>query len=138
MLRTLDTPVGQSGGAQQLAKDPKRPRSIFVTVYNLDTVNAHCAFFGRSRRELQQPGPVGQQPGFALPVSQAVVPAAGNGINFEPGAGVISEAIGSAGAAVVVAISSFVLQGWEGELWACADTTNKILVDIMDGASKEF
>lgn len=133
--RTLDTASGINGGAVKLCADPKRARDIFVTVTNLDIVNAHAAFFGRSRRELVDAGPVGTQSGFALPVPAAVVPAAGNGIAFAPGQGVISEA-GVQGPAVV-AISSYNFQGWQGEMWACADVTGKVLIDVFDGASKE-
>ena len=134
MQRTLEITTGVNGGAVKLANDPKRPRNIHVTVMNLDTTTAHCAFFGRSRRELGQ-GATGLQMGFALPVPPAAAPAAGNGIQFAPGQGVFSET--PTGGPAIVAVSSFVLQEWSGELWACADANNKIVVDVFDSSSIE-
>jgi hypothetical protein len=132
--RTLDIATGQFGGVQQLCRTSRQPRSIHVTVYNLDTTAAHAAFFGRSRRELGQ-GPSNIQLGFCVGVSPAVAPAAGNGVNFDAGAGVIVET-GIQGPALV-AFTSMVFQGWAGELWAVADATGKVIVDVFDSAVTE-
>jgi hypothetical protein len=133
-FKTLDVASGSGGGAQQLARVAKYPRCIHVTVYNLDVANPHCAFFGRSRRELVL-GPTGIPGGFALPVPAAVAPAAGNGIQYAPGEGFFSAA-GAGGVAAIFA-SSFVLQGWAGELWAAADASNKVQIEVIDAAATE-
>jgi hypothetical protein len=117
--RTLDIASGANGGAIKLANDPGRARNIHITVLN-PTANAHAAFFGRSRRELTTPGPVGIA-GFALPV-----PSNASTV-FAPGQGVVGG----------VSYISFLLQGWTGELWAAADVTALIQVDIFEGSTPE-
>jgi hypothetical protein len=114
MNRSLDIASGQNGGAQQLAKDPGRARNINVTVLN-PTAAVHAAFFGRNRRELTSP-PVAGIGGFAV----VAVPNT-----------VVNQTIGG------VAYTSFVIQGWSGELWVAADAPNVISVEVMDSASAE-
>jgi hypothetical protein len=112
--RTLDTASGVSGGAIRLADDPGRARNIHVTVLN-PTAVTHGAFFGRSRRELTTNGLIGIA-GFAvIAVANTVVTSTLAG----------------------VAYTSFILQGWAGELWAAADVSNVVQVDVFDGGAIE-
>lgn len=114
MNRPLDIAAGQNGGAQQLAKDPGRARNINVTVLN-PTAATHAAFFARSRRELDIP-PVFGIAGFAI----VAVPNT-----------VVNSTVGT------VAYTSFVIQGWVGELWGAADAPSVVSVDVYDSASIE-
>jgi hypothetical protein len=36
-----------------------------------------------------------------------------------------------------VSIQAMVLEGWAGELWACADVPNQVMVDVFDAAVPE-
>lgn len=112
--RTLAAAGGASGGAVLLLQDPKRSRNIHVAVLNSSTAT-HAAFFGRSRRELQTPGPTGIAgfPVIAVPNTVA------------------NQTIGG------VAYSVFILQGWTGELWAAADADGVVQVDVFEGAGVE-
>jgi hypothetical protein len=112
--RTLDVAAGQNGGAIQLLQDPKRARNVHVTISNA-TAAVHAVFFGRSRRELQSPPPNGIAgfPVIAVPNT------------------VVNQTIGG------VAYSTYILQGWTGELWAASDATGVVQIDIMEGASVE-
>lgn len=127
--RTLDTAGGANGGAIILAPDPKRARNIHITILNQDGGAApgstHAVFFGRSRRELQTPGPFGIA-GFCIPVQGAVaghVSAVGTDVVVMQG--------------VNTAVTSFLLQGWTGELWAAADVSGKVLVDVFEASQPE-
>jgi hypothetical protein len=112
--RTLDVASGLNGGAIQLLQDPGRARNINVTVLN-PTNATHAAFFGRSRRELAETPPVGIA-GFAIvAVANTVATATIGG----------------------VAYTSFILQGWTGELWAAADATGVVQVDVFEGSGTE-
>jgi uncharacterized membrane protein len=126
--RMLDTASGANGGAIKLLDDPGRARNIHVTVLNQDSAAApggnHAAFFARSRRELTTAGPFGI-PGFCIPVPTSA------STTTAPGQAVV--VMGGVNTSVV----SFLLQGWTGELWAAADATLKILVDVMEGAAPE-
>jgi len=133
-FKTLDIATGKDGGSANICKASKYPRTILVSVINLDTANPHCAFLGRSRRELV-PGPTGIPGGFAIPVSPAAAPAAGNGVQYSPGAGFFSAA--GAGGVATIAVASLVLEGWTGELWASADATGKVQIEVLDAAASE-
>lgn len=115
MIRTLDTIGGPQGGPVKLAGDPGKARNIHVTVLNT-TAAVHGAWFGRSQRELSQPTPtqIGQM-GFAV----IAVPNT-----------VVNSTVGG------VAYTTYLLQGWIGELWAVADAAG-IAVDVMDSGSPE-
>lgn len=116
MIRTLDIPHGNMGGAVKLANDPGRARNIHISVIN-STAVTHAAFFGRSRRELEIPSPTGiGQPGFpVIAVPNTVANQTVNNVSY----------------------GDYVIQGWVGELWAVADTGGILMVDIMDGAEVE-
>jgi hypothetical protein len=113
-LKPLDIPGGQTQ-AVKIANDPGKARNIHVTVLN-PTAATHAAFFGRSMREVSGPPPTLGQAGFA------VVAVANN---------VVTSTIGG------VAYTSFILQGWVGELWAVADAANVISVDVLDSGWPE-
>lgn len=112
--RSLDIASGQNGGAIKLLDDPKRARNIHVTVLNA-TNATHAAFFGHSRRELATPGPIGI-PGFAITAAPNTV---------------ANQTIGN------VSYTSFLLQGWTGELWAAADAASVVQVDVFEGGGPE-
>lgn len=112
--RTLDIAAGVSGGVIQLLEDPKRARNIHVTVLN-PTAVTHAAFFANSRRELQENATFGIN-GFAI----VAVPNT-----------VANATVGT------IAYSSFILQGWVGDLWAASDVAGLIQVDVYEGAGPE-
>lgn len=113
-FRPLSTAAGNGGGAVKLAADPRRARNIHVTVLN-PTAATHAAFFGRSLRELSD-----QTIGIA---GFAVVAVANN---------VVTSTVGT------IAYTSFILQGWVGELWAAADIADGIIsVEAYDAGSPE-
>jgi hypothetical protein len=120
----LDTAQGASGGAVQLCKASKFPRTIQVTAMHTDTANAHAAFFAQSRRMLQQGATFGF-PGIAVVIPSAT-PAAQNPypVVTDPGGRATS-------------FQTIAFQGWTGELWACADATGKVQVEVLDAAVAE-
>jgi NADPH:quinone reductase-like Zn-dependent oxidoreductase len=123
-LRMLDTAAGIGGGVVQLCKASKFPRTIQVTASHQDTTNAHAAFFAQSRRMLQQPSTFGF-PGIAV-----VIPSATPGAsNPYP---VVNDPAGKA-----TSFETMSFQGWTGELWACADVTGKVQVEVLDAAIAE-
>jgi hypothetical protein len=113
-FRTLDVASGANGGAIKLLDDPKRARNIHVTVTN-PTALTHAVFFANSRRELTD-DPINGISGFAI------IAIANN---------VITSTLGS------VAFTSFILQGWVGELWAAADVANVCGVNVFEGAGPD-
>lgn len=112
--RSLDVASGPNGGAICLLQDPKRARNIHVAILN-GTAAAHAVFFGRSRRELVVPGPVGIA-GFAI----VAVPNT-----------VVNQTIGT------VAYTNYILQGWTGELWAASDATGVLQIDVFEAGGIE-
>lgn len=112
--RSIDAASGISGGAICLATDPGRPRNIHVTILN-NTASPHVAFFGRSRRELATPGPIGIA-GLAIVAAPTTV---------------VNQTVNG------VAYSSAVLFGWVGELWCAADSPNTLQVDVFESGSVE-
>jgi hypothetical protein len=122
-LRMLDVPSGPNGGAVQLSPDPGRARNIHVTLFNIDTAAAHAAFFGRSRRELVTSGATGLPSGFCIPV-----PPAAAATPYAPGQANLT----TLGPQPNTAVVSFLLQGWCGPLWAAAEKTGLLYVDVFD------
>lgn len=115
MMRTLGAIGGTGGGPVKLASDIGRARGIHVSVLN-PTAATHAAFFARSRRELV-PAPTGVgQSGLAI----VAVPNT-----------VANATVGG------VAYTTFVFQGYVGELWAVADVEAVIAVDVLDSGSIE-
>lgn len=114
--RFLDVPQGQGGGPVQLAKAAKYPRSLLVTVSSIDAAVNHAAFLARTRRELQN-APTFGQTGFVVVV--------------------LNTAAATALVVGGVSYATLVIEGWAGELWACADATGKVQIDVMDSASTE-
>jgi hypothetical protein len=113
--RTLDVAGGVGGGAICLLQDPKRARNIHVTVANASAAT-HAAFFARSRRELVENPPIGIAGIAVVAVANTVATATING----------------------VAYTTFILQGWTGDLWAASDATGGVVqVDVMEGAASE-
>jgi hypothetical protein len=127
-LRFLDVASGPNGGAIQLSPDPGRARNIHVTLFNIDTAVPHAAFFGRSRRELVTAGATGLPSGFCIPV-----PPAAAATPYAPGQANLT----TLGPQPNTAVLSFLLQGWVGQLWAAADVTGKIYVDVFDSGVNE-
>lgn len=131
MIRTLDVPGGSGGGVTQLAKAAKYPRSIIVTASHQDTAANHAVFFGRSRRELQQ-APAFGQTGIAVVIPSATPTAA------TPSAPVTDAAAGGgAGTGKATSYATFVFEGYAGELWAVADVTGKVQIEVFDSAATE-
>jgi hypothetical protein len=112
--RSLDVASGANGGAIQLLQDPQKARNIHVTVLNA-TAATHAVFFGRSRRELVIPGPLGIA-GFAV----VAVPNT-----------IANATVGG------VAYTSYILLGWTGELWAAADAAGVVQVDAFEAGGVE-
>lgn len=113
--RSLDVASGQNGGAICLLQDPKRARNIHVVVLN-PTNATHAAFFGRSRRELTTPGPIGIAGFPVVAVANTVVTQTIAGVSY----------------------TVFILQGWTGELWAASDIAAGILlIDVFEAAGVE-
>lgn len=112
--RSLDTASGKDGGAICLLQDPKRARNIHVVVLN-GTTATHAVFFARSRRELVVPGPLGIAgfPVVAVPNTVA------------------NQTVGT------IAYTSYILQGWTGELWAAADATSVVQIDVFEAGGVE-
>lgn len=113
-IKPLDVAGGQTQ-AVKIANDPGKARNIHLTVIN-PTAATHCAFLGRSMREVSQPNPAYGIPGFA-------VVAVANTVVTSTVAG--------------VAYTSIVLQGWVGELWAVADAPNAISIEVLDSGWPE-
>lgn len=117
--RTLEPASGKDGGAICLLQNPGKARNIHVTVLN-STAVTHAAFFGRSRRELTTSGPQGIA-GFAV----VAVP------------NTVANATVTVGG-IAVAYTSFILQGWTGELWAASDASgNAVQVDVFEAGGEE-
>lgn len=116
MIRTVDAIGGNQGGPVKLAADPGKARNIHVTVLN-PTAAVHGIWFGRSQRELSEPTPtnIGQCGIAVIAVPNTVV----------------NSTVGT------VAYTTFLLQGWIGELWAVADAAGLVAVDVMDSGSPE-
>lgn len=115
--RTLDAVGGTGGGPIMLLADPKRARNIHVSISN-DTAAPVAVFFGRSRRELSEP-PTRGQPGF-------------------PVIGVPNTVVNQTIAGV--AYTTFLLQGWTGELWAVglsAVIPANVQVDVFEAGGTE-
>jgi hypothetical protein len=120
MIRTLGSVGGRGGGPVKLAENPGKARNIHVTIANTTAV-AHAAFFGRSRREIDQPPPTGV--GFM----GYMVPALPNTVPSSPVSITISG----------VCYTSEILFGWVGELWAVGDVGELLAVDIFDSGAPE-
>jgi hypothetical protein len=115
-MRTLDAIGGNMGGATKLGGDPGKARNIHISILN-PTNAAHLVAFGRSQRELAQPAPNGVGfPGFPV----VAVPNT-----------VVNQTVGG------VAYSNFLMQGWVGELWAVADVSGIVQVEILDAGWPE-
>jgi hypothetical protein len=131
MIRVLDTPQGVGGGAVRLAAAQKYPRTIIITASHKDSTANHAAFFARSRRELNQ-RPVFGQSGIAIVVPTTTAAAT------TPSAPVTDTAAGGgAGTTLPISYVTFVFEGYAGELWAAADVTNTVQVDVFDSAATE-
>jgi hypothetical protein len=111
--RTLDAVGGIGGGPMQLLQDPKRARNIHVSVAN-NTAATVAAFLARSRRELSI-APVFGQAGFPI----VGVP---NTVANQTVAG--------------IAYTTFILQGWTGELWAVGSVAG-VLIDVYEAGGSE-
>lgn len=135
MIRTLDTPQGAGGGAVRIAAAAKYPRTVIITVSHADTQKAHAAFIARSRRELQSTPAFGQG-GIAIvmPPAAATQPQVKTDTMYPVlDSGVASGA--NTGKLIIYQTQSFV--GYAGELWACADVTNTVQIDVFDSAAIE-